>query len=95
MKTTGTAKETTYKILREKHEVKQDVKDKLKDFNRIKKGILDELKDGERTVIELANRLKMPKHEIVFYLMSLLKYGFVQKGDIDDMDEYFTYKLKS
>ena len=35
----------------------------------------------------------MPSDEVVYYLMSLVKYGFVKTGDIDDMDEYYTYKL--
>jgi hypothetical protein len=26
--------------------------------------------------------------------MSLVKFGFVQTAAIDDMDEYFSYKLK-
>jgi hypothetical protein len=30
----------------------------------------------------------------MFYLMTLVKYGSVEAGDIDDMDEYFSYKLK-
>jgi len=25
--------------------------------------------------------------------MSLVKYGFVKTGEVDDMDEYYTYKL--
>ncbi len=37
----------------------------------------------------------MPKDEVVFYLMSMVKYGLVEKGDVDDMDEYFSYKLKN
>ena len=29
----------------------------------------------------------------LYYLMTLVKYGSVKVGEIDDMDEYFTYKL--
>jgi hypothetical protein len=36
----------------------------------------------------------MPANEVVYYLMSLVKYGFVQTGAVDDMDAYFSYKLK-
>jgi hypothetical protein len=35
----------------------------------------------------------MPTHEVMYYLMSLVKYGLVKTGDIDDMDEYYSYKL--
>jgi predicted transcriptional regulator len=84
----------TAKYLREKREVSQVVKDNLKEFNKIKKAILDALKESDLTIAELTQKLNMPKSDVVYYLMSLIKYGFVQTGEVDDMDEYFTYKLK-
>jgi predicted transcriptional regulator len=84
----------TYKYLREKREVSQEAKDNLKRFNHIKKNILDSLKEGDMTIDQLTRKLNMSKNEVVFYLMSLIKYGYVQVGAIDEMDEYFTYKLK-
>jgi predicted transcriptional regulator len=84
----------TYKYLREEREVSQAAKDNLKQFTKIKKAILDSLKEGDLTIEELTKKLNMPKHEVVYYLMSLVKYGFVQTGAVDDMDAYFSYKLK-
>ena len=84
----------TFKYLREKREVSEAAKENLKNFNRIKKSILDALKEGDMTVDQITQKLSIPKHEVVFYLMTLVKYGFVQTGAIDDMDEYFSYKLK-
>ena len=84
----------TYKYLREKREVSQAAKDNLKKFIRIKKSILESLQEGDKTIADLTQVLNLPKHEVVFYLMSLVKYGFVQTGPVDDMDEFFSYKLK-
>ena len=84
----------TYKYLREKREVSQVAKDNLKEFIKIKKSILYYLGEGDLTIDELSKKLGMPKHKVVFYLMSLVKYGFVQTGAVDDMDAYFSYKLK-
>lgn len=84
----------TYKYLRDKRVVPQEVKDELKEFNRIKKIVLEALKEGDQTIDQLTQKLNMPKHEVVYYVMSLIKYGFVQTGEVDDMDEYFTYNLK-
>jgi len=84
----------TFKYLREKRDVPQKVKDQLKEFNRIKKAMLDALKESDLTIDQLTQKLNMPKPEVVYNLMSLIKYGFVQTGDVDDMDEYYTYKLK-
>jgi DNA-directed RNA polymerase specialized sigma subunit len=84
----------TYKYLRERREVSQAAKDNLKQFIRIKKSITDALKESDLTIEQLTQKLDMPKHEVVFYLMSLVKYGYVQTGAVDDMDAYFSYKLK-
>jgi DNA-directed RNA polymerase specialized sigma subunit len=84
----------TYKFLRERREVSQAAKDNLKQFIKIKKSITDALKESDLTIEQLTQKLDMPKHEVVFYLMSLVKYGYVQTGEVDDMDAYFSYKLK-
>lgn len=84
----------TYKYLREKREVTQAAKDNQKQFSKIKKSILEALQESDLTIEQLTQKLNMPKHEVVYYLMSLVKYGFVQTGAVDDMDEYFSYKLK-
>jgi predicted HTH transcriptional regulator len=84
----------TYKYLREKREIAREAKENMKQFSRIKKEILEALKDEDMTVGQLTQKMNMPKDEIVYYLMTLLKYGYVKTGAIDDMDEYFSYKLK-
>ena len=85
----------TFKYLRERRELSQAAKDNLKQFIRIKKSITDALKESDLTIEQLTQKLDMPKHEVVFYLMSLIKYGYVQTGAVDDMDAYFSYKLKN
>ena len=89
-----TEKGKTYKYLRDKKEVPQEAKDNLKKFNSIKKSILEALKEEDLTIDQLSQKISIPKDEIVFYLMSMLKYGMIEKGSIDDMDEYFNYKIK-
>lgn len=84
----------TFKYLKDKREVSQAAKDNLKEFLRVKKAILDALKEGDLTIGDLTKKLQMPGHIVVYYLLSLVKYGFVQTGPVDDMDEYFLYKLK-
>lgn len=84
----------TAKYLRDIQGVPQELKDHLKEFNRIKKAILEALKESDLTIEQLSQQLNMPRPDMVYYLMSLVKYGFVQTGEVDDMDEYFTYKLK-
>jgi predicted transcriptional regulator len=85
----------TIKYLREKRKVSDEVKEKLKSFNQKKKALLAMLKEGEMTIPQLAEKLGMPAHEVMYYLMSLLKFGLVETGEIDDNDEYFYYKIKA
>lgn len=85
----------TAKYLREKREVSPEVKENLKKFNKMKKALLTELKEEDMTVPQLAEKLKLPASEVMFYLMSLLKYGFVETGEVDDDDAYFYYKIKA
>jgi len=84
----------TFRYMREKREVSQAAKDNQKKFNRIKKTILEALQESDLTIDQMTQKMNMPKEEVVFYLMSLLKYGYVQTAGLDDMDEYFSYKLK-
>jgi len=88
-----TEKKQSYKRLKEKHKVPVAVKENLKEFTRTKKTILKALEEKEMTIEELSEKLGMARHDVVYFLMTLLKYGQVEKGEIDDMDEYFTYKL--
>ena len=83
----------TAKYLREKQGVAEHVKEELKEFNRIKRAITDTLKEEELTIAQLSEKLQMPKHDVMYYLMSLVKYGIVATGEIDDRDEYYSYKL--
>ena len=85
----------TAKYLKEKRPVPKEVTEQLKYFTRTKKQLLNALKEGDKTIPQLSEELKLPGNEVVFQLMSLLKYGFVETGEIDDMDEYFYYKIKS
>ena len=90
----ATEKSMTVKILRETHKVSDEVKDNLKQFNKDKKSILEALKEGEQTIAQLSKATGMNRAKTLYITMSLAKFGFVAVGKVDDMDEYFTYKLK-
>jgi len=74
--------------------VSDKVKAKRKEFNRIKKLLLKALEAGPKTIPQLAEEVELSIDVITFQLMTLRKYGDVETGEIDDMDEYFFYKLK-
>lgn len=83
----------TAKYLRDKQGIPEKAKENLKEFVRIKKALIEALKNGEMSIPQLSEKLSMSKEDVTFYLMTLIKYGDVAVGEIDDNDEYFTYKL--
>ncbi|MFC2113557.1 ArsR family transcriptional regulator [Bacteroidota bacterium] len=84
----------TIDLLKKEREVPQQVKEELKQYNRMKRAIRKALEDGPLTIPELAAKLDINKSDATYYLMSLRKYGFVTTGELDDMDEYYSYQLK-
>ena len=86
----------TIQYIKNKRTATQKSRDQMKANNKIKKDILKKKKKGdEMTIPEISKKLDLPAHTVVYYLMSLLKYGFVVATRLDDMDEYYYYKLKS
>ena len=87
-------KKDTFKIKRETHTVATEVKNNLKAYNKIKKALIAVIGDEEMSVPQIAEKMNMSKPDTLYYLMSLLKFGSVETVGIDDMDEYYIYKLK-
>ena len=65
----------TFRYLREKREVSQDVKDRLKEFNRAKREILGALKEKDMTVDELGKKLGIGYCNAKQFLNRLNNYG--------------------
>ena len=87
-------KRETFKIKRETHQVSQEVKDNLKAYNKIKKQIVEAIGEEELTIHQIAEKLSMSKQNTLYNLIFLFKFCIVQTAGIDDMDEYYFYKLK-
>lgn len=85
---------STFKVKRETHQVSQTVKNNLKAYNSIKKKIIEAIGNEELTIPQLAEKTGISKDEALYYTMSLLKFGFIETVRLDDMDEYYIYKIK-
>ncbi len=80
--------------MKEKRSVPDSVKEKIKTFNRLKKQILAVLESGQKTIPEIVSETGLEVDVVTYNLMTLLKYGHVVVGDLDDDDEYYYYELK-
>jgi hypothetical protein len=87
-------KKETFKIKRETHTVSQRVKDELKAFNQIRRKILEAIGEEELNIPDIAAKIGMSKEEAMYYVMSLVKFNKLQATVMDDMDEYYFYKIK-
>lgn len=83
----------TIDIIKEKRVVSEQAKARRKEFVRIKKLIMKALKEDAKTIPQIAGEINEPIDVVTFNLMTCRKYGQIETGEIDDMDEYFTYKI--
>ena len=79
----------TIDVMKEKRKVSEQVRNNIKAFNRLKKQILKSLEAGQKTIPEIAKEIESDIDAITYNLMTLIKYGFVEAGEIDDDDEYY------
>lgn len=86
-------KRKTINIIKETRKVPAHVAETRKKYMQIRKAILEALKEESKTVPQISAQISLPLPETTWYLMSLLKFGDIAVDAIDDMDEYYTYKL--
>jgi hypothetical protein len=85
--------EKTIEYLKKRRQVPDDLKERVKEFNRNKKAILGVLKEGPKSIPAISEKTRIPGDLVTYILMTLRKYHEVTTDEIDDMDEYFFYKL--
>ncbi len=84
----------TIDIIKKTRGVPDSVKENMKAFNKIKRQILKSLETEEKTVPQIAQEIDLPLDVVTYHLMTLQKYGNIEAGEVDDMDEFYFYKLK-
>jgi predicted transcriptional regulator len=84
----------TIDIIKEKRKAAPHVKELIKEFNKTRKEILKCLEAGAKSIPEIAAETNIEVDVVTYNLMSLLKFGKVVTGELDDNDEYYFYELK-
>lgn len=83
----------TIDVIKEKREVSTELKARVKETGKIHREILGALKEDEKTIPQIAEEINSDPHLVTYHLMSLVKYGKITASEIDEMDEYYYYKL--
>ncbi|HDP55347.1 MAG TPA: hypothetical protein ENN24_06695 [Bacteroidetes bacterium] len=84
----------TIDIIKQKRSASEAAKQSMKDYNSMKKKILATMETDQKSIPEIAKETEIPLNVVTYYLMTLQKFGFVEVSELDDMDEYYFYKLK-
>lgn len=89
-----TDKIKTIDVIKEKRKVPEGLMEKRKEYNDVRKLIKKALGDGPKTIPQIANETGISSSVITYTLMTCRRYGEIETGELDDMDEYFTYYLR-
>ena len=88
----GTTK--TIDIIKQERKPSEKALEGRKAFNKIRKAIVSALKEGDKTIPQLVEATGLDSATLMYHVMSLRKYGEITETGLDDMDEYYIYKLK-
>ncbi len=83
----------TIEIIKTKRKVPEALRQRHKEYLGLRKKIREALADGEATIPQISQKTGIPADQVVFLVMTLRKYDEIVAGDMDDMDEYYYYKL--
>lgn len=83
----------TFMELKKKMRVKKELIEMVQEQTKLKKAILNVFKEGPKTIPEVAEKLNLPSHEVMYWVMALHKYGFLKEtGEVTE-DGYYKYAL--
>ena len=88
-----TDKKKTIDVIKERRIVPEALMKKRKDYNDVRKSIKRVLSDGPKTIPQIADETGIASSVITYTLMTCRRYGEIETGELDDMDEYFSYYL--
>lgn len=75
-------------------EIKRNLDEVLRDELVMRDRILQLLRDGPKTVLEIADALKYPSHEVMLWLATMWRYGSIEETGKANSEGYFQYKPK-
>jgi hypothetical protein len=87
-------KRHTVDHMKKRRKVTAEAKQRVKSFTEAKKAIKKALGDGKLTIPEIASGAGMSPEEATYWLMTMRKFGEVEAVDDDDVDDYYSYRLK-
>ena len=78
---------------KEEKEVSEESESKMKELPEIWTNILKTIEKEQKNIPQIAKELNLPQPVITYNLMTLVKYGYIKPGEMDDKDEYYFYEF--
>ncbi len=75
-------------------EPKRGLAEIMRDEMVMKDKIIELLRDEPKTILEIAEALECPGHEVLLWVMAMWRFGTVVEVEKGRTDEYYQYKLK-
>ncbi len=72
--------------------VSRDPREVIRDEHLMRRRILEALAEGPLTIPEIAETIKRPAHEVVFWVMGMRKYGHVAESKEANDDGFYLYQ---
>jgi len=93
MNTKRQRKKLTVEVIKKEREIPKEAVKKAQEYTKIKKQILKSLKSGPKTIPEIAKETGMDTYTVMWYLMTLRKYGEVKETEEVTPDGYYKYEI--
>jgi DNA-directed RNA polymerase specialized sigma subunit len=87
-------KKRTVDQMKKEREVSAGLRERVKETAGIKKRIKLALEGKDLTILEIAEETGINPEEVTYHLMTMRKFGEVEFVDDDDVDEYYSYRIK-
>ncbi|HHE46460.1 MAG TPA: MarR family transcriptional regulator [Bacteroidetes bacterium] len=75
--------------------IQRGVAEIMRDEMVMRDKIIAVLQDGPKTIVEIAESLGCPSHEVMYWVMAMWRYGRIEETAVKpDDDGYFKYRVK-
>lgn len=71
----------------------RDVREVMREEMVMKGRIIEVMRDSPKTVPEVAQALKRPTNEVLYWVMAMRKYGLITETEELTEDGYYKYRL--
>ncbi len=76
-----------------KNRINRDIAEVMRDEMGMKKSIISLLSDEPKTIPEIATVLQYPGADVMYWVMAMWRYGYIEETGKPNDEGYYTYRL--